>query len=97
MAQRKVVLLNPTVPVRAAAPATLAPRLPSLQGKKAGVLWNEKPNGDILLARLKERLGQSFGVSGRLWRTKHPAAPASKEMLAQFAETCDVVISGIGD
>jgi hypothetical protein len=32
------------------------PRLHELKGKALGFLWNEKPNGDILLQRLREQL-----------------------------------------
>ncbi|MEK7681541.1 MAG: hypothetical protein AAB502_01375 [Chloroflexota bacterium] len=97
MTQKKVVLLNPTVPLKNAALGALAPRPSALRGKKVGVLWNEKPNGDILLGRLAERLNQTFEFSGRLSRTKHPAARASNEILNELAESCDIVINGIGD
>ena len=30
------------------------PRVHDLNGKVLGFLWNEKPNGDILLKRLRE-------------------------------------------
>ena len=32
------------------------PRIHDLTGKVLGFLWNEKPNGDILLKRLREQI-----------------------------------------
>jgi hypothetical protein len=34
----------------------LAPRLPTLQGKKIGLKWNAKPNGNVFLDRIAELL-----------------------------------------
>lgn len=74
-----------------------APRIDSLRGKFMGIIWNEKPGGDILLAQVEKRLKEAFGVSGSLWRLKHPGGRISAEMLKEFSEKCDFVLNGIGD
>lgn len=92
-----MVIIDPTVQVEEPLASKLSPRLASLSNKAVGVLWNEKPNGDILLARLETRLREDFGVSTQIRLTKSPAAPARQEVLDALAEKVDFVISGVCD
>jgi hypothetical protein len=43
------------------------PRLHNLNGKILGFLWNEKPNGDVLLHRLQMHLSQKYKLAGTVW------------------------------
>ncbi|MFH1484443.1 MAG: hypothetical protein ABIH46_00085 [Chloroflexota bacterium] len=97
MKKSKVVLVNPTVLVDMPRSIAVAPRLASLRGKAVGVLWNEKPNGDILLAKLEGRLRDSFDLSQKVWLNKRPAAPASREVVDELAARVDFVVSGVCD
>jgi len=92
-----VTLYNPasTRPLGTELPS--APRIDTLRGKLVGILWNEKPNGDILLGRIEKRLHERFGIAGSLWKQKHPAERTSEAMLKEFAEKCDFILNGIGD
>lgn len=69
-----------------------------MNGKIVGFLWNHKPNGDILLNRIKEQLSQRFHLAGTIWQhweggTAKPEAAIIDEM----ASTADIVIVAIGD
>jgi len=75
------------------------PRLYDLNGKVVGFLWNEKPNGDILLQRLKEHLTQKFRLAGTEWRqigglhVEVEKEPALKEL----ADKADTVVIAVCD
>ena len=97
MAKDLVTLYNPAAPQAAPPEQAAAPRIDDLRGKFIGVLYNEKPNGDILLARLEKRLAEAFGTSGSIWRLKHPGARVTDEVLNELADKCDFIINGIGD
>jgi hypothetical protein len=75
-----------------------AHRVFDLNGKVIGFLWNEKPNGNILLDRIKERLSQKFHLSGTIWHSKETASrPASPVILNDLTGRADLVINAIGD
>jgi hypothetical protein len=42
---------------------TLAPRLENLEGKKIGLVWNGKPNGDKLLNEIGKLLKERYPTS----------------------------------
>ncbi|MBI2906132.1 MAG: hypothetical protein HYX92_00605 [Chloroflexi bacterium] len=97
MTKELVTLYNPSAPPPALPEQPAAPRVDSLRGKFIGVLYNEKPNGDILLARLEKRLAEAFGTTGSIWRLKHPGARTTDQVLDELAEKCDFILNGIGD
>ena len=74
-----------------------APRLADLNRKVLGLLWNGKPNGDILLRRIQESLADRFNLSGVIWRKKPAVDVPAKEILRELALEADVVINGQGD
>lgn len=98
MAQRQVILHNPR-PAAKAAPSGLhaAPRLDNLKGKFVGILNNDKPGAEILLARLEKRLKENFAPAGSLWVMKHPGGRISEPMLKELSEKCDFVVNALGD
>ncbi|MFH1486962.1 MAG: hypothetical protein ABIH46_12895 [Chloroflexota bacterium] len=97
MAKDMVTLYNPVVVPPVASELPAAPRVDGLRGKVIGVLYNEKPNGDILLSRLEKRLSEAFGSGGSLWGLKHPGGRTAEAVLDELAEKCDFVINGICD
>ncbi len=67
----------------------------SLNGKVMGILWNGKPNGDIMLRRVQEQLTQRLGLAGSVWKEKPGAAhPADKAVIAELASKADFVVVG---
>ena len=94
---RTLVVLDPTAPPREVR-ETMAPRLPHLQGKAVGFLWNSKPNGDILFCRLEELLRQKYEVSAVTYKNKPTAsAGATEQVLEELAASCEAVIVGLAD
>ena len=76
----------------------LAPRVNDLNGKVLGFLWNRKPNADILLLRIKDKLSQRFHLAGTIWHEKSGAVvPADVTTLDELVRTSDLVINAMGD
>ena len=97
MVERTIAILDPTARPRAKGVPT-APRVDDLNGKVLGILWNRKPNGDILLRRVKELLSERFRFGDTIWRQKFTASvPAGSEVIRELADSADVVINGQGD
>jgi len=74
----------------------LARRRPSLAGLRIGVLDNSKPNADVLLGRVAERLAERVGAAAvRRWQKPGASHPAL--MLDEIAGAADVVLTGSAD
>ncbi len=92
-----IVVLDPTAKPRELRHA-MAPRLPDLRGRAVGFLWNSKPNGDILFARLEELLRQKYEITESMNRRKPTASvPATKQDVDELAASCHAVVVGLGD
>jgi hypothetical protein len=95
-------ILDPTggapAPRTSTGPARAARRA-DLAGARIGLLENTKHNADLLLTRLGELLVTEHGAAEvAIMRTKQAfALPASDELVAEFVQGCDVVITGVGD
>lgn len=92
-----IKILDPTVePDRAE--ATMAPRVPSLDGKVLGLLANGKVNADHLLDLVREGLEARYRLRGVVVRVKPSASRvAEPETLGELARDCDAVVTAIGD
>lgn len=79
-------------------PATIAPRLKSLDGMKLGLLANGKANSVALLAMIGEELGATFKLGGVVAEHKGSAANnCAPELLDDLLQRCDAVVTGNGD
>jgi hypothetical protein len=76
--------------------ATLAPRLPDLAGRVAGILDNGKANAGVLMAAVVDGL-KGRGVRDVVVRTKPVAGPASPETVRILKEQTDFVLVGSAD
>ncbi len=83
--------------------ATFAPRLNNLDGKRIGLLWNSKPNGDFILNRVAELLAARYKNIKiiKFWeidpaRTRH-ADRKTDEALDFMAKSADLVIASNAD
>ena len=92
-----VLLYDPTAP-RMERPEQAEQLLAGLAGKVVGFIDNAKPNFNYLVDDLAELLTSKHGVKRVLKRQKRSASvPAPDEVIKEFAEQCDLVITGSGD
>ena len=98
-----IQLYNPTGAVMAERITNFKSRIDSFEGKRIGLLWNSKPNGDFYLNRVAELLSKKFPSSKiiKFYET-HAAETAnpdkkSDKALELIAQNADVVISAQGD
>jgi hypothetical protein len=78
-------------------PATLAPPLPTLRGRRVAVLDNGKPNARLLLTEIADRLAaQGEGEVALVTAKATAATPAEPEILQQLA-AADLVVTGSAD
>ena len=97
MVAKTIAVLDPTAKPRVKE-TSISPRINDLNGKMIGFLWNSKPNGDILLLRLEERLSQRFQLAGTHWHQKTGApVAADAATIEELTRTSDLVINAIGD
>ncbi len=78
-------------------PATLAPSPAVLAGRRIGILDNRKPNADVLLERLAERLVERTGATVVRTETKNAAVACNDQVLGLLAEEVDVILTGTAD
>jgi len=92
-----VLLYDPTAP-RLERPPQIQHSIEGLAGKVVGFIDNAKPNFNHLVDDIAELLVRKHGVSRVLKRQKRSASvPASDDVIKEFAEQCDLVITGSGD
>jgi hypothetical protein len=75
----------------------LAPRPVSLEGRKVGLLWNKKANGDVYLREFRDFIDSRYPGVEFEWfaKSSHSRAPSSEMMLG--LRTCDAVVTTVGD
>jgi hypothetical protein len=95
MSAEGIRLYDPTAEPRTLA-ATLAPRLGSLAGKRAGILDNGKANAGTLMLAVTRILQERYGVGEVVKREKPIAGPPAPEILAALSE-CDFALVGSAD
>jgi hypothetical protein len=95
MSTNGIRLYDPTAEPRAVA-ARLAPRLPSLAGKRAGILDNGKANAGTLMLAVTRILQERYGVTEVVKREKPVAGPPKPEVLDALSE-CDFALVGSAD
>jgi hypothetical protein len=95
MSADRIRLYDPTAEPRAIA-ASLAPRLPSLAGTRAGILDNGKANAGTLMVAVTKILQERYGVTEVVKRDKPVAGPPKPEVLEALAQ-CDFALVGSAD
>ena len=95
MSTNGIRLYDPTAEPRAVA-VRLAPRLPSLAGKRAGILDNGKANAGTLMLAVTRILQERYGVTEVVKREKPVAGPPKPEVLDALSE-CDFALVGSAD
>ena len=95
MSQDEQVLYDPTADPKSTG-VTLAPRLDTFKGKRAGILDNSKANAGTLMLAVTARLKEKYGVTDVVKREKGIAGAPSPDILAALT-TCDFVLVGSAD
>jgi hypothetical protein len=95
MSEQGIVLYDPTAPPRTVA-TSLAPRLATLAGARAGILDNGKANAGTLMLAVAQRLRERHGVTDVVTREKPVAGPPAPEVVEALA-ACDFVLVGSAD
>jgi hypothetical protein len=91
------VVYNPTSGP-AAAQTAMAPRLKSLQNGALGVIDNGKTNSDTVLNQIVGSLKARYSLKDVVPIRKSSASHALKSDEAEMlAQTCDLVLVGVGD
>jgi hypothetical protein len=98
MEQRMTTVLSPVTKIFPKE-ISKATRLNTLDGKVMGLLWNTKPNGDIMLRRIQEVLSSRFKLAGVIFVEKPRSAdtPAPDDMIRDLAFKADFIIASTGD
>ena len=97
MTERTIEVMCP-VPAGGARPRALTPRPEGLAGRRVGFLDNRKHNADRLFRRLGALMQERYGVATVVHRQKATSSvPATAALLAELAQSCDLVVAGSGD
>jgi hypothetical protein len=89
----RITVFDPTG-LPSTARATLSPPLPSIIGKRIGLLDNSKPNADLVLEAIGEELRTTYGVTiAGSWRKPRSNALASDALRRELRDRCDAVIT----
>ena len=95
---RKIEILVPVGEVKLGKMIKVASRPSNLEGKVVGLLWNHKPNGNLLLENLEKLVKKKYKLCGTLMREKPlSSSEAPHEVLEELFAKCDLVILAIGD
>lgn len=78
-------------------PAVGAASIPVLAGKKIGLLDNRKPNADIVLEHIAERLAARTGTKVVRRDSKNAAIPCEDQVLEGIAKEVEIVLTGTAD
>lgn len=77
---------------------TLAPRLPSLAGRRIGFIDNSKHMADVFLRELAELLLARHGVAAvEVYRKASPSIPSPPDVIHRMVTSCDGVVHGVAD
>jgi hypothetical protein len=91
-------ILDPTGATAQPSDMTLAPRLPTVRGRTAGLVDNGKPNAALLLRELGDLLTTEHGLADDVLVTKgYFGTPADDDLVVQIAGRCDLAIAAVGD
>jgi hypothetical protein len=94
--ERTIKVLNPTAKSRIEEIKMSAPAH-DLNGKVIGFMWNHKPNGDILLLRLKEELSRRYKLAGTIWKHWEGGGSGPEASIIEEIAAADMVVVAIGD
>jgi len=92
---RALEVLNPRGERESTTVRGIAPRLAGLEGKKVGIYWNGKPDGDYFWDTIEELIRKKFPTTVVL-RYNGPG-DLGEEAAARIAKEVDTFLYGVGD
>jgi hypothetical protein len=95
MTEVKLNVLNPRGERDALPAQGLSPRLPGLDGKKIGLYWNGKPDGDYFWDTIESLLKKKYPAATVL-RFNGPG-DIGETLAAKMAKEVDAFLYGVGD
>ena len=88
-------VLNPRAEFEPPPNLAIAPRVTDLAGKKIGLYWNGKPDGNLFFDRVQELLQKKFPTITVL---RHSGGfDLGDELAAKIAKEVDTFVYGVGD
>jgi hypothetical protein len=93
-----IEVLNPVAPSRTAE-IRIGSKVDSIEGKRIGLFWNRKPNGDLVLSRIGDLLKNRYPdiEVGWLEGKNDPAQSAPEATLKEAGEKSDFVVLATAD
>jgi hypothetical protein len=100
MSKSTLEIMNPIARIQMEEGRVPRARPQDLRGKTVGLLDTRKPNADVFMDRIQERLqSEACGVAKIVRRRKPTIAnePTPRGIITELAGRCDLVIHGIAD
>jgi len=92
-----MIIVNPAAE-SVADTSKLAQRLPTLAGKRVGLIDNSKHHADVFLAELERLLTERCGVADLVrYRKANASVAMAPAALADLAQRCDAVVHAVAD
>ena len=77
--------------------ASKASAVPSLQGKRIGILDNRKPNAGLLMQHIGARLAADYRAGALHLEEKNAAISAPDQVLGRLTKEVELVLTGSAD
>lgn len=91
-------MLDPTGDTEHGTDTSLAPRLRSLAGLRAGLVENTKPNASVLLSEIANELKRRHGLrTSVVYSKSYFGTPVEESLIQRILSSCDFVVAGVGD
>ncbi len=95
MADHTLKVLNPRGERESSVVRGVSPRLASLEGRRIGLYWNGKPDGDYYWDTIEDLLRKKFPTA-TVARYNGPG-DLGEAFAAQIAKEVDTFLYGVGD
>jgi hypothetical protein len=95
-AMDRMEIVNPVARVSEGEKAAAGKSVASLEGLTVGLLDNGMPHAGDFLNHVGEALSKRYGAKLLLRKKAFTARSAGKEMLDEFAGSCQVAVTGFG-
>lgn len=77
--------------------AAAAPRLGTVHGATVGLLWNNRPRGDLILQGVAARLERDHGARTLFTNKLRVGMGATEDEIRRLEKEVEAVIVGVGD
>lgn len=92
---KSIRLLSPAAAAEIPEPSGIAPRPVKLDGARLGILYNNRPNADVLLRACVEEIVATASAEQTMWRTKRHVGVPEPDL--DLFKDCDVVLVAAAD